>query len=461
MNTKPLSNSTRPLRIRPPRTGDLWFYGLLFLGACTGAQAASAPVTPLRLDAAITEALTQGSRVLIGAARRDAAAARAGWRTSTYVPAVDLTLSATRSRYPRTLTSIRQPGVFPELDRDVLDVVAQMRWTVWDSGQGRYERRAVLSQARGADIALEMDRMETVERVSEAFLRLSLLQESQRVQHAHIQELRRRRSDIRSLLEEGRVARVDSLRIEEAVREAEMRAESLYLEIEHELNQLGAELEREQPPTLDELALFALGTTAALPTAAAEAVAEASPRLALAETRHETAQHVREATRRQHRPRLTAFAEHRTRTGADYDPDHEWIVGAAFYVPLFQPRLGAEGQARSAEAAEASLATQQARRALRVEAARLLESMTLAEERQAVANTRIAFLEEMVRVETRTYEEGRIALSEVLATRNRLEAARAERLGAVAEGRLLRLRHAVLEGSLTPERAVKITGEGS
>lgn len=461
MNPEPLSTSTCPLRTRPPRTAALWLFSLLLLGVCAGVQATSAPVKPLRLDAAITEALTQGSRVLIGAARRDAAAARAGWRASPYVPVVDLTLSATRSQYPRTLTSIRQPGVFPELDRDVLDVVAQMRWTVWDSGQGRYERRAVLSQARGADIALEMDRMETVERVSEAFLRLSLLQESQRVQHAHIQELRRRRSDIRSLLKEGRVARVDSLRIEEAVREAELRAESLGREIEHVLNQLGAELGREQPPALDELALLTLGTTAARPTEEAEAVIETSPRLALAEKRYETARHVRDAASRRHRPRLTAFAEHRTRTGADYDPDHEWIVGAAVQVPLFQPRLGAEGQARSAEAAEASMVTQQARRALGVEAARLLESMTLAEERQAVAVTRIAYLEEMVRVETRTYEEGRIALSEVLATRNRLEAARAERLSAVAEGRLLQLRHAVLEGSLTSERAVEITGEGS
>ncbi len=126
---------------------------------------------------------------------------------------------------------------------------------------------------------------------------------------------------------------------------------------------------------------------------------------------------------------------------------------------FFQPRLSAERRAREAEAREAGGGVEQARLTLQAESEQLLRLTAQAKEREETAAARIQHLDELVHVESSMYKEGRLSLSDLLATQNRQESARIERLEAIATHRLVQVRHAVLEGSLTPGRAMNIIGE--
>ncbi len=413
----------------------------------------------LDLAAALDEALTQGSRVDMAESRRAASEARSDWRVSAYVPEVDLSLSGSRSRYPRTLTSIREPGVFPELDRTVFDAVGSIRWTIWDFGRGRAERRALITQARVAAFSLDIDRMETIERVSEIFLRMSLLIEQHRVREDRVHQLRQNKSEIDALLEEGRAAAVDRLRITESIHEAEFHAQAVLDDMDHVRHQLAVELGRTEPPPLDEIAYPSLSRIAPAGPADSDELFVPAPHVALAEARREAALHALDAARRSRQPRVTAFGEHRVRTGSDFEEDQEWMAGVGLSVPIFQPRLSAESQAREAEAREATRGVEQACLALQAESERLLRLTAQAKEREGVAATRIHHLDELLRAESLMYAEGRLSLSDLLATQYRLESARIERLEAIATYRLLQVRHAVLAGTLTPGRAMTIIGE--
>ncbi len=412
-------------------------------------------VEALDLTRALEQALAMGARVTGEAARRDAAAVRADWRASAYVPQVDLMVSGTSSQYPRTVTSIREQGVFPQLDTEIFEVVPQVRWTIWDFGQDQARRGALLSRVQGAEVAYDLARLETIERVSALFLRLALLGEQEQVQTAYREQLQKQDLEIRLLLEEGRVAAVDPMRMAEMLSELEVQIWALQQEQRYARHLLAVELQCEALPPI-RLPVWQ-GVEDDLQPDAMLQQEGVAPHVALAHAKLEASRQAYESSRRMYRPTVQLFGEHRTRMGgADWEDDNEWIAGVVVHMPLYRSQLGVTRQAAGHEMRQAQIDADHAWLALDAEEARLQDQLVLAGERQRSVATRIAYLEAVADAEQATYAEGRSKLTDWLSMHNRLQVARVAQLDVGAEQRLLRLRLAALAGTLTPELAVQL-----
>ena len=185
---------------------------------------------------------------------------------------------------------------------------------------------------------------------------------------------------------------------------------------------------------------------------------DGAPGVALAGARLLEARHAASESRRAALPAFELFATERLRSGSDLAFDSEWMGGVRVRVPLFQGGLLAQQRVRRARVREQEMALERAREALGVAVRELSAREEEALASVQVTTARVRHLEETYRIETAAHAEGRLTLSDLLATEARLASGRGALEGARAAVVLARLRRSVLLGTLTPEQALDLTG---
>jgi outer membrane protein TolC len=414
---------------------------------------------PLTLEAALRRALETAPRLRQAEAARQAAEAGAGWLTSPYLPVVTVGASATRNRYPTIVTPIREPGAFPPLSEQVRETSVSMVWTVLDFGRGGDARRAARALAEASGAREAQARMETLESVTDHFIRLALLDELRAAQSLRLEGIRESAGQIRALVDEGRLPAVDHLRMAEVLLEAQADLRSTEAEVVRVTASLASELDLEGPPHREWLRLPLLPME--LPAPLRPRHRPGGPVIDAAEARMRTAEHEAREARRALRPELQVVARQSYRAAPDVAAEGDWALGFQFRVPLFRGNALAAIQVRDARVQERTAELQGARVAMDG-ALRDLEAMERdAREWIQVLDARIEHLEEAHRIELASYREGRTTLPEVLSTEARLAGARAERIGRLGAVLLAHLRTASLTGELSLSEAHRLLGEGS
>lgn len=416
--------------------------------------------SPLSLSDVLTEALQQGSRTRAAEAASDAANAQASWRTSSYLPRSTLSASTLRSEYPLTVTSIREPGVFPPLDESIHELDVNAAWTVFDFGRGRAERRAAKALAEATGVQYDLARMETIESVTATFVRLAQLQAVEAAQEQRLAALDSQRVELAALREDGRVADVDVLKIREVRLEAQANLQATHRQQQNALQALAAEMGRDEPLSMRDIDAPALPP--AEEDAPAEplgdaALSEQAPHVTSAAAKLSAAESEARSATRALFPSIELFGSEQLRAGSSWDVDSQWRVGVRLEVPLLPFELTARRDAQRARVRQQEAELADARQQIRVAFTELTNRIQEAADRAAATEARVEHLEETFRIESTAYAEGRLTLTDLLTTEAKLAAGRSELAVAQAEHVLARLKRSVLTGQLTLERAVQLT----
>jgi len=326
-------------------------------------------------------------------------------------PTLALSTSATRYQEPMPVTPIHgfTPGLTPAFDRDLLQGGTTLRYTVFD-GLGR-GARIEAARAESAAVANDADGLAQalVARVSVAYLGVVGNAQVLASQDRRLAALEAERSRAQQLLEVGRAADADVLRVEAALAAAHAERVSLAAALdvgERDLSRLtGIALERtraaqlasvvlrDSPPLSRESLLEqALGANASVLTQARRVAAAAA----------------RGAAARSGRwPKIDLAANYLGWASAQDSPTTEWNVGVAVSVPLF---TGGAVQSQ-VEASQAELSAAQERLRLTQsdvaqELDRALSAVAEAEARVASLGTAVARSEEVARIEQLRLDAG-------------------------------------------------------
>ncbi len=412
---------------------------------------AAQPVDRIELAEAIDQALASGSRIAIAHAAADGARAAAGTMSSTYLPRVSASGSLLRSEHGMTVTPIREPGVFPELDRTIYDLSLEVAWPVFDFGRGRAAREAARAAALAADIRYDLARMETTEAVTVLYLRIAQLRERLKVEHQRIEALRRQQKDFSLLHSAGRVSRADVLRISEAVLSAETGATSTMNQLETALAMLTVEISATSPLRIDHIPPMQIP---AAPPPQVDVDLGTVPQVAVAEAQADGARAGAREAGRSLLPAAEVFAGERLRSGSELPFDSDLSGGIRVRIPLFDGSLHTRRQVRRAEVTEREAASSRAAREVRVAIDDLIRTIQEDRARAEALALRGEYMEEVYYADRAAFEEGRLTLSDLLASEERLAAVRVEEVEVRAAGLIHHLQLQVLTGTLTRETAV-------
>lgn len=411
----------------------------------------------LSLGEAIEQATQRGTRVRQVGASLAAAGAAAGPLASAYLPSVSAIAYDLYSQYPVTVTPIREQGVFPPLDDNTYEISINAFWTIFDFGRGSAVRKAAQAMAEAAGARYDLTRMEAIEDVTAHYVRLAHLRDAQRTERQRLEALRRQQEQLEALYGEGRISHIDRLRIAEVILEAETDLRGTGSDIEGTLLALSAELDAPRPLRLDDLMLFELpsiGSVVVLP----EGGERTPPRIAAAQAQLEAARLESRAAGRAFLPSFELFATERLRSGSNFAFDDDLSGGLRLRVSLFQPRAHVQRQVQQARVVEQQATLDAARNEFEVALGNLLNREAEARSRVEATEARVRHLEETFRIEQAAYDEGRLILTDLLATEARLSGGRSALAAAKAATLLLGLQRSVLTGTLTPALALHLTG---
>jgi outer membrane protein len=464
----------------------LLLLGLPAQGASVSRGAETSPAdslgpSGLTLEDALLRSLEVAPRIRQWGAGREAAEAGAAWLGSAYLPTLSAGASVSRSRFPTTVTPIREPGVFPPLSDEVREASVSARWTLFDFGAGREGRSAARTLAEAAGAREAQARMETLETVADHFLQLAVLEALEEAQRARLDGLRESDAQLRLLVEEGRLPAVDRLRVAELLLEAEADLRSTEEETRRVAASLSTELMLDRFVAPGEIAVPRLPEGAGAAGGAAGGSVEVgglpherrepppdlrgpspelrAPLLNAAEARVRAAEHEAREAYTALLPRLEVVGRQAFRTGPDLPTDRDWSIGLQVSVPLFRGEALTAVRVREARVRERTAELEGARASLETALRDLRALEAEARERMGVLDARTAHLEEAYRIEEASYREGRTTLADLLSTEARLAGARAERIGLTGRVLLARLRTAALTGELTVPLALNLLGE--
>jgi outer membrane protein TolC len=217
-------------------------------GAAMALRGDTVPASPQwTLEEALVRSLEVAPRIGQWTANREAAEAGADWLSSPYLPTISAGASLSRSRFPTTVTPIREPGTFPPLSDEIREASISVAWTVFDFGRGREGRLAARTLAEAAGSREEQARMETLETVTDHFIQLAALEGVRMAEQARLASIRETEAQVRALVDEGRLPRVDQLRLTELLLEAQADLRSTEEDLRRLAGSLSTELSLEAP----------------------------------------------------------------------------------------------------------------------------------------------------------------------------------------------------------------------
>lgn len=414
----------------------------------------SAQDNPISLSEAIDRSLENATHSRIAEANKEATEAAGGVLSSDYIPKLNSSLSYTQSQYPQMITSIRQQGTFPPLDEQLYEANIQADWEIFDFGESRAMRKKTKALADAANINYELAKMETIEATTSAFIELQQLRELKLVQEERIEALKTNRDQLESLYREGRIAKVDLLKIEDTIVDAETDIITTENNINQVLERLSDDLAMEQMLSLKDIPTLSFKNNYLFDPA--QIAEEYAPSIKAAREHKQAADYEVKASYRAFLPQFNLFAAEQFRAGSDLDIDDQWMVGIRLSIPLFMGKKVVNTQVKKKEAKSQEIKFEQTRQQYRQQLNKLTNAQHEAQKRIQSTETRIEYLEETYRIENSSYRKGRSTLTDLLTTESKLNGVRAEMIAMRAQLRMLNLNIAVLTGQLNKEMAIKL-----
>lgn len=385
----------------------------------------------LSLEAAVGRALAHYPSILASRSEQAAAAARAKGALAERRPAVSLLASATRFEEPMVVTPIHgfDPASIPRFDETLVQTAAEVSHTLYDGDARRARIRQAEALAEAAGLGSEAMELAVMTRTISVYVEVLGLNEVLLAHDRRLAALEAELARVRQLLDVGRAAEVERLRMQAAV--AAARAEQVRLATgldtaERELARwIGGEAEETRAERLSPLGLRG-GVLPDRSTLLAEAVAS-SPEVERARFSVEAAEAAVALARSARLPELRLvgnFVEYGSAAG---EFTGEWSTGARVSVPLY--RGGATRARIAAAEAESAAAGERLRLATVQVAGQLDRALAGVEESTA----RVGSLEqavdsfgEVARVEKLRLEVGSGVQTDYLDAEADLLAARAE-----------------------------------
>lgn len=417
-------------------------------------RTASAQDDPVSLSQAIDWSLENATNSRIAKADKEAAKAAGSLLSSDYLPKVSSSLSYTRSQYPQIVTPIREQGAFPPLDDQLYEGNIQADWEIFDFGKSRAMRQKTKVLADAANVKYELAKMEVIEATASGFIQLQQLSELKLVQKKRIEALKTNKNQLKSLYREGRVAKVDLLKIEDAIVEAETAIIATENNIDQVLVKLTDDLGMDQKLSLKNIPSLSFENDYRFNP---DYIPEENIPSVEAENRQKQAADLEaKASYRAFLPQLNLFAAEQLRAGSNLEIDDQWMVGIRLSIPLFAGKKVVNRQVKKQEAKSQEIKLEQTRQQYRQQLNKLTNAQNETQKRIQSTQMRITYLEETYRVENSSYREGRSTLTDLLMTESKLNSVRAELLAMRAQLRMLNLNIAVLTGQLNKEMAIKL-----
>jgi len=375
-----------------------------------------------------------------------------------------LSAGGTVTRYQKA--SITQPfhgltpGAAPSFDQTSIQGRLALDYTVWDGGARGARIAGAHALAAAADADAQGVRMNLAARVAGAFLEALTGRASVDAQERRLTALGSELKRVEQLRSEGRAADVERLRVEADL----SRAEAARLTAVARLDNARRELDRligvgAGRGTIPAPASVRLSPTAATPAALEEArprlaraAEERSPVMRAARQRATAAHAGRDVARAAWFPRLELTGRYLSFGSGNGDYSGEWQGGLQFSYPLFTGGARSAAVARADARERSALArTRETELALEGE---VDEAVTLVRESHARARalaSAAGHLEEVVRIERLSLDEGVGVQTDYLRALADLAEARAAEVEARHDEIAARVQLARLTGELTAD----------
>jgi len=410
--------------------------GVLFVPAIV--VAAEPP--RLSLLAAAERALAQHPSVAAATAGSEEARAAAGEAAAARQPTAKAVASMTQYQKDMVVTPIHGlgEGMTPPFDDLLLQGGLNVSYALFDGGARRGRIRSTEAQAEAARAALNGVGQAVVGRVVSAYVEILGGSEILAAHDHRIAALESERGRVRQLLDVGRAAEVDLLRVEAALAGAEAdrtRAAVSLDQAERDLAALiGAPVAETRADRLAPLDPLAIPPPSREPLV--RLALESSPLVEEARRRQAAADATLGVAKSARWPEARLIGNYFAFGGGDTRFDAEWNAGIQVSVPIFNG--GATGKAiERAQAARRAASERLRQAALDVTAAvdRALGALQDAQARSASLVTAVARLDEVVRIQKLLLETGQGTQTDYLDAEADLLAARANltraRLGEV------------------------------
>lgn len=409
-------------------------------------------VEPLSLDQAMQRALaanpaiqSQHLEVQKQGLETDIAKAR-------HLPKVDLSGDYTRSAHPSLVTPISQAGVFPPLDRDVASVGVSLNLPLYAGGKlvageslAEHRREAAVEALRGAGQDLLFN-------VTATFTKALHLRDLQGSARARIRTLETEEKHIAQRLAQGRVAKLDLIRLQTQLSQARHDLLAITQGERDALSLLATLLAAPGPlPPLADLA----PTRVSLPEtrdAALDRAMHQRPELRRARSLVKAAADQVDIAKGEQRPQISLIAKAQENAGGDWRGYSDARIGVQVTIPVFDGSIRRNRIAQAdLEQRRSALLVEQTRNELTAEVEQSIGAVTEGRARLAVAGQSEREAEEALRIESARYESGESTVTDLLGAETALWAARVNRLQAgydvtTSQARVLRA-----IGELTPE----------
>ena len=409
----------------------------------------------LPLADAVDRALSRFPAVEAARARQEEAAEALNEAQAARNPRGRLTGSAIQYEEPMLVTPIHafSPTLLPDFDETLAQATLTVSYTLFDSGADKARIRTADAQSVAAGAALGSSEQILARRVAAAYLTVLGQQQVLDAHDSRRTALEAELSRVRQRFEVGRAARVEILRAEAALANAEaerVRLSSALDNAERELARLldagvedtraarlvPVELADPRAPAREELAAEGIASSPAVAQARAQAAA-AEAQIALA--------------RAVARPEVRAVGNYNEWTSSQGEFTGEWNAGLQFVVPLFD---GGATRSRIARAEAAHRAAQEQIRVAEVQVRedvdRAAAAVEEAEARTASLTKAVERFAEVVRVQKLMLDEGAGTQTDYLNAEADLLAARASLADARHSAILARVDLARAAGRLTP-----------
>jgi outer membrane protein len=366
----------------------------------------------LSLSQAVGLAVASHPAIAAARATDDETEARVAEARAAWLPQITAQGTVTRFELPMIVAPLHgfDPSRPPTFDRTLLQGAAQVGYTVFDGGARGARIGAARAEAQGATADLEAALLRVTAETVRAYLAVISVHSRCQAQEQSLAALAAERSRVLRALDAGRAARVDLLRVEAAMAQAEAErvgsAEALDVAELTLARLLAVDPERTRAARLARVRLRDTSITLDRATVLRRAGAT-SPELARARRRAEAADFARRAARAAWFPRLDLGGGYLGFGGGTVAFTAEWQASARITYPVFQG--GARAAAISAATSRAQAVAEQYRTAeLELEAAldRALAAAREARARVAALTRAVDHLTEVVRIEQLALDAG-------------------------------------------------------
>lgn len=428
-----------------------WFSFILTILAVLSAPTQAAET--LSLSDAMTRALAANPAIKSQQTELQKQALEKDIARGQRLPKADLTASYTRYAYPSLVTPIREPGVFPPLDRDIANIGIALNLPLYAGGKlvageslAEHNREAASENLRSVSHDLLFN-------VTSTFTKALHLRDLNKSATARIKALETEEVHISQRLAQGRAAKLDLIRLQTQLSQARHDLIAIEQGERDALSLLATLLgeSRKLPPLAD------TGVTqVALPHSREDALARAMsqrPDLLSAQALSKAAADKVDIARGDRRPQISLVAKAQQTSGGDWTGYDDAQIGVQVAIPLF------DGSIRKNRLAQANLERRKSELLIEETANQLVSDIeqalgAVAESRARVdvAKQGVREAEEALRIETARYQAGESTITDLLGAETALWSAQVNRLQAgydvtTSQARLLRA-----IGELSPER---------